>query len=519
MPGRETSWRASGQGSGPVAVLDPYDQRPAGSWARGLVRLCGVDIRLNSPAVPVVALTLAALALRFIVPRGLWGDEAISVDEARMGFGQMIHYLRTEDVHPPLYFIFLWADVRLFGSGPLAVRLPSILAGTLMVPMGYLAAKACLDRRAGYIAAVLASVAPLMVWYSQEARMYAFYMLFALVALWAQVRCLQDGRWRYWTAFVLASAALFYNEYFGLMQVLAQWSAFVAFIWFRRNGAEARQLCRRAAVAAGCFVALLLPLMPYAYQQLVQSAGHPLNGVATGTGAGGGGSLSIYQLLAVLNWALWGYHSNATMADLNALWPVIMLIVLLLLGRGVASTTALVAWCIAVPLGLLFTASIYQRNLFDIRYAASVVPMLVVLASLLLARITVQTGTTIVATGLLVLVSVIALVDQQYDWGNPRLFDFDHTVAWITHRFRPGDLVEYGPDGIGAVMQYYAGSIPTQLAAPGAGTGAPRLFLLIAPPLYGTDTTSEAVTIYDASRGRRLVGRYRGANVDVWEFQ
>jgi hypothetical protein len=92
-------------------------------------------------------------------------------------------------------------------------------------------------------------------------------------------------------------------------------------------------------------------------------------------------------------------------------------------------------------------------------------------------------------------------------------------VAWIAHRYRPGDLVEYGPDGIGAVMQYYAGSIPTELAAPGAGKGAPRIFLLIAPPLYGTDTSTEADTIYDAGLGRKLVGRYEGANVDVWEFQ
>ena len=45
------------------------------------------------------------------------------------------------------------------------------------------------------------------------------------------------------------------------------------------------------------------------------------------------------------------------------------------------------------------------------------------------------------------------------------------------------------------------------------------MFLLIAPPLYGTDTTAEAVTIYEAGLGRKVIGRDRGANVDVWEFQ
>ena len=481
-------------------------------------RLASRAVRVPSPAMAVAGLTAIALGLRLIISRGLWSDEAISVGEARMGFGAMLHYLRTEDVHPPLYFSVLWVDTRIFGFGPLAVRVPSIVAGTLIVPVAYLAGKACLDRRAGYLAAALATVAPLMVWYSQEARMYAFYMLFALVALWAQVRCIQDGRWRYWAAFVLSSAALFYNEYFGLMQVAAQVSAFVVILWSQRRTPRARRLLLRALVSAGCLLLLVAPLVPYAYQQFSRSAGHPLNGVAPAAGSGGS-SLSIYSILALFNWAILGYHSTAVMADLNALWPAIMLIVLLMLGRGLHSPTALVAWCIAVPFAVLFAAGLYQRNLFDIRYAASVVPLLVLLGSILVVRMTRRVLTAVVATGLLVAVSLIALVDQQYDWGNPRLFDFNHSVAWVVHRYRPGDVIAYGPDGIGGVIQYYAGSLPIGLATPDSGAGARRLFLIVAPPLYGTDTTAEAVTIYQAERGRKLLGKYEGANVEVWEFQ
>ncbi len=368
-----------------------------------------------------------------VIPRGLWSDEAISVDEAHMGFGAMIHYLRTEDIHPPLYFSVLWVDVRLFGYGELAVRVPSIAAGTLIVPIAYLAGRACVDRRAGYIAAVLAAVAPLMVWYSQEARMYAFFMLFSLVGLWAAVRCLQDGGWRYWAALVLSAVTLFYNEYFGLLQVGAEVSAIVAMLWWRRRSAPGPFLVKRALVAAAALAGLMAPLVPYAYQQLARSAGRPLNGVAVATGSGGGGgSLSIYNVLALSNWALWGYHSNGAMADLNALWPALMLIVLLLLGRGLGAPTFLLAWCVAAPIALLFAAGLYQPNLFDIRYAAGVVPLLIVLAAILVARTTRTWTATTVATGLLVVLSVVALVDQQYDWGNPRLFDFQHTVAWIT---------------------------------------------------------------------------------------
>jgi hypothetical protein len=346
--------------------------------------------------------------------------------------------------------------------------------------------------------------------------MYSFYMLFALIALWAQVRCLQDGRWRYWVAFAFGSAALFYNEYFGVMQVAAQVCAFVAILWMRRRTPSGRRSIKRAVVTAGLLIVLVAPILPYFYQQFSRSAGHPLNGGATG---GGSGSLSVYNFLVLFNWAAFGYHSNAVMADLNALWPVIMLLVLVMLGRGFHTWTALVAWCIAVPSVMLFVAALYQPNLFEIRYVAGVVPLVVVLAAILVARTT-RRGATVAITGVLVLASVIGLADQQYDWSNPRLFDFRNTVAWVAERYRAGDLVEYGPDGIEGVIRYYAGSMPAQLAsANGEPAGKRRLFLLIVPPLYGTDMTAESVTIYQAERGRKLIGRYHRANVDVWEFQ
>ncbi len=499
----------------PPPVFRP--RRPAG--CRGATRGTGSPHRLWRVG-PLLGLTVVGLAVRLVIPRGLWSDEAISLTEAHMGFGTMIRYLRTEDIHPPLYFSVLWVDVRLFGYGELAVRVPSIAAGTLIIPMAYLAGRACLDRRAGYIAATLAAVAPLMVWYSQEARMYAFFMLFSLVGLWAAVRCLQDGGWRYWAALVLSAAALCYNEYFGLLQVGAEVSAIGALLLMRRRSEPGPMLVKRALAAAAGLALLTAPLLPYAYRSLARSAGHPLNGVAPATGGGGsGGSLSIYNLLALFNWALWGYHSNGVMSDLNAVWPALMLLVLLLLGRGLGAPTLLLAWCVTAPVALLFAAGLYQPNLFDIRYAAGVVPLLIVLAATLVARTTRTWTATTVATGLLVVLSVVALVDQQYDWGNPRLFDFEHTVSWITNRYQPGDVILYGPNGIGNVIQYYAGSVPAELAVSGAGRGARQVFLLIVPPLYGTDTTAEAVTIYEAGLGRKVIGRDRGANVDVWEFQ
>src|SRR5262249_60139455 len=109
---------------------------------------------------------------------------------------------------PPLSFVILWATTRAFGYGEVAVRLPSIIAGTLLVPALFIAGRALFDRRAGLLAATLGAVAPLVVWYSQEARMYLLVMLFATLAVWAQARILNDGRARDWWGYAGFSVAL-----------------------------------------------------------------------------------------------------------------------------------------------------------------------------------------------------------------------------------------------------------------------------------------------------------------------
>ncbi len=137
-------------------------------------RVARLSVALRTPPALVVEAAVAVgLVERFLIPRGLWLDEATSVFDARRSFAGMLGNLRAGDVHPPLYFSVLWTVVHWFGSGPLMVRLPSIVAGTLVVPMLYLLGREAYDQRTGVIAAPMGSVAPIMVWYSQEARMYA----------------------------------------------------------------------------------------------------------------------------------------------------------------------------------------------------------------------------------------------------------------------------------------------------------------------------------------------------------
>src|SRR5438477_4136 len=105
-------------------------------------------------------LILAALVLRLAVPRGIWLDEAITIHQAHLSLHDLFRNLYFGDRQPPLYHLVLWTGVRVFGNGEFAVRLPSLIAGTLVIPVLYELGRELYDRRTGLIAATFAAGSP-----------------------------------------------------------------------------------------------------------------------------------------------------------------------------------------------------------------------------------------------------------------------------------------------------------------------------------------------------------------------
>jgi len=298
----------------------------------------------------------AAIALRLLAGRSLWLDEATSWYETQLPFHRMLEVLRETDVHPPGYFAVLWATVRGLGDGELALRLPSLVAATALVPMLYVAGKAMYDRATGLVAAGFAVVAPIVVWYSQEARMYAQLMLLAVVAIWALYQALESGRARYWFVYALAGAGLAWTHYFSLLPLLVFEAAIPIVAWQQRErgGVSTRKLIIGGVLASLLMAALIAPLIPFAHHQFSvnQSAGKGFDAPSQ-VGGGVENQVSLYAALTNGIWAVFGYHSNATMANLTALWPLLILLALMLLGRGRSRATLLLLAAVLVPTAML----------------------------------------------------------------------------------------------------------------------------------------------------------------------
>ena len=137
---------------------------------------------------PPLALTVLAWAVRLynLTYHSLWFDEAMSVHWARSSVPRILEVSMNlvEDRLPPLYYLSLHYWRLLSGDGELAVRLLSVLLGTLLIPVVYRLVTDLFDRRVGLLSATLTALNPFLIWYSQEARMYALAVFLGTLGTW-----------------------------------------------------------------------------------------------------------------------------------------------------------------------------------------------------------------------------------------------------------------------------------------------------------------------------------------------
>jgi hypothetical protein len=243
------------------------------------VSVAAVDTSLRPPQVSVgsvvgarkqallivACLTLLATVLRFvrIGHQSFWYDESFTVLLVHHTPSEMLSLLPQTELTPPLYYLLAWPWAHVFGYGEAGLRSLSALAGVATVPAIYGAGAKLISRRAGLIAAAIASCNPLLIWYSQEARSYALLVLFATLSLlaFAHVR-LPQATARWVGAWALAAGATVATHYYGVLAIVPEacW-----LLWVHRRD-------RKVLLAVAAVGALGLGLLPLALSQRPQAS-------------------------------------------------------------------------------------------------------------------------------------------------------------------------------------------------------------------------------------------------------
>lgn len=146
---------------------------------------------------PIGALLFGfALVLRLLMISysSFWIDEVIQITAAGILTEEgLFAFMRYENL-PPLSHLINALVIDTLGDSELAVRLPSAIFGALTAFFVYRATLKLFDFRSAVVAGLMTALSPFLLWYSQEARMYAMTACAAAVALDSYAHIIKEGR-------------------------------------------------------------------------------------------------------------------------------------------------------------------------------------------------------------------------------------------------------------------------------------------------------------------------------------
>lgn len=140
----------------------------------------------------LIILILAFIIRLVLINQSLWLDEATSALVAQKHtFLEIIKYFSPGDFHPPLYYLILNTWGKLFGYSEISMRFPSILFSIGTIYTVYKICRQVVTKEVQYLSifsAILCSISPLFIYYSQEARMYSLSSLLTTLLLYLFIR-------------------------------------------------------------------------------------------------------------------------------------------------------------------------------------------------------------------------------------------------------------------------------------------------------------------------------------------
>lgn len=324
---------------------------------------------------------LLAAVLRFygLDRLGLWADELwVVMDSSQGSLRDMLLTVYYQDNHPPGYYLLSRYTQIVLGSSDFAIRLPSALAGILLIAATFVAGRKHLSPEAALIAAVLVAGSYQAIYYSQEARANIFVALFSLLSLhyFRALALEEDVRPKNFMAFWLFATLNNYFHYAGLV-----FTASLAFIYLCLLADRHNKACLASGVKIFFPVLLFyLPWLPGMYHDLVASPPEawqysptPQTLVSTFIFLFGPGDVRIY-----------GYGAVLAMVPL---WIIAVMFIKPWQQRyaGSAKIAALLWFCIILPLAFFYLKSVYFQSAYNRRHFLYAIPLLSLLFGALLA--------------------------------------------------------------------------------------------------------------------------------------
>ena len=405
--------------------------------------------RLRIAVGVAVGLAIAAgLLLRFWTRSGLWLDEALTVNIARLPLHDIPDALK-HDGAPPLYYYLLHFWMVVFGQSNSAVRALSGLFAVITLPVGWLCGRRLGGRAVAWTMVVLLASAPFAVYYATESRMYALVILLTGCGFLALARAVDKPRPGNLIAVAVVTAALLYTQYWSVYLVALVGIWLVVAVWHSRRRGRPGEAPWAALIAVAAGVLLFVPWAP----TFIYQAKH------TGTPWAAPPNFS-----AVIN-ALTGFTDNQgstlqTGTNQGRLLAVIYFAMLALAVFGIGKTGRIIELdlrtrprsrsLVFVVLGTLFAAiggGIITSSAFSSRYAAVVFLPFVLLVALGTVTL-LNRWVRVIVVGLAVVAGLISSAQNV----TTQRTQANNVAAAINAQAKPGDIIAFCPDQLGPAV-------------------------------------------------------------------
>lgn len=187
----------------------------------------------------------------------LWYDENFTLAVLRLPWRDFWTAI-AGDVHPPLFYLLYRPIADLALAHPWLLRLPSVLISIATLPVAWkVYGIIALGRPQRLVFTLTCLFATGVIFYAQEARMYALLTLLLLLATWALLR-------RRWGWLGILATALLYTQNYGLLYIPALWLAGI--VIYRHDW-------KPLTISLGLSGLAFLPWMPTLLQQQANLAG------------------------------------------------------------------------------------------------------------------------------------------------------------------------------------------------------------------------------------------------------
>ncbi len=198
-----------------------------------------------------------------------WGDEAGTLLAVRGPLGSLIRFA-AHDVHPPLYYLFLyyWQHIPLGIDWAVQARLLSVLFALLATVALDQLWGAHLEERARLTLLALWTLSPCLLLYARMCRSYSLQALLAIVATAWLSRAAAKSTWRNGAVLALALLAALYTHYASGIALIATANLTLLYRWGKigRRTQRVPRLPHLIATALAIDCAIAIGYLPWIWR-------------------------------------------------------------------------------------------------------------------------------------------------------------------------------------------------------------------------------------------------------------